>query len=232
MKMRWVLLPMAALTVAAAVYGAMVVRPTLTDYTSEENWKERFVVAGIGGSFGVDNCEVMKEYLPQSPYILRVEVLEDLEVLFGQAQQKVKVKQVYVGDGLEVGQEIYLSRRGWSVLFVEPYSIERQYVNIMDVGREYLVFVSGEMDVLDSSLPVYRCSNGFIPETGEPIPFTIAPVFCYDHKDNVPLEPVGNYGTYVPYSEARDNEFFGTTSEMVEAWEQLKAEMLQRYPRG
>lgn len=231
MKSKWLLLPVAALTVAAAVYGATVVRPSLTDYTSGENWKDNFVVAGVLGSFGIENCELMKEYLPQVPYILRVQVMEDLEMLFGEAQQKVEVKQVYAGEDLEVGQEIYLTHSGWGISFVQPYSIERQYVNIMDVGREYLVFVSGEMDVLDSSLPVYRCSNGFIPETGEPIPFTITPVFCYDYRDNVPLQPTGDYGTYVPYSEARNNEFFGVGHEMVEAWEQLKAEMLQKYPR-
>ncbi|OUN26040.1 hypothetical protein [Pseudoflavonifractor sp. An85] len=231
MKMRWVLLSVTALTIAAAVYGGAVIRPTFTDYTSQENWKEHFMVAGVDGSFGVDNCGVMKEYLPQSPYILRVEVLGDLEVLFGQAQQKVKVKQVYAGDGLEVGREIYLSRRGWSVVFVEPYSIERQYVNIMDVGREYLVFANGEIDALDSDLPVYSCCKGFEKETGETVSFLVAPVFCYDHTDNVPLQATGNYGTYVPYSEAKDNEFFGMTSEMVEAWEQLKAEMIQKYPR-
>ena len=231
MKAKWLLLPMAALTVAAAVYGGYT-RSTLTDYTSGENWKDNFVVAGLLDSFGIEFCEQMKEYLPRVPYILRVEVLEDLEVLFGAAQQKVAVKQVYAGEGLEVGQEIYLSRSGWGISFVQPYSIERQYVNIMEVGREYLVFARGEIDVLKSDLPVYSCSNGYVPETGESIPFTIAPVFCYDHKDNVPVQPAGDHGTYVPYSEVRDNEFFGTTQEVVEAWEQLKAEMLQRYPRS
>lgn len=230
MKAKWILLPLAGLTVAAGIYGGYT-RTTLTDYTSGENWKDNFMVAGIMSGTGMDNCEVMREYLPKASYILRVEVLEDLEVLFGEAQQKVVVKQVYAGEGLEVGQKIYLSHSGWSISFVEPYSIERQFVNIMDVGREYLVFVSGEMDVLDSSLPVYRCCNGFIPEAREPIPFTITPVFCYDHRDNVPLQPTGNYGTYVPYAQAKDNEFFGVGPEMVEAWEQLKAEMLQKYPR-
>ena len=231
MKVKWLLLPMAALTVAAAVYGATVVRPSLTDYTSGENWKDNFVVEGLLSRFGIENCELMNEYLPQAPYILRVEVLEDLEVLFGEAQQKVSVKQVYAGEGLEVGQEIYLTHSGWSISFVEPYSIERQYVNIMDVGREYLVFVNGEMDTLDSSIPVYRCSNGYIPEIGEPIPFMTTPVFCYDQKDNVPLQPTGDYGTYVPYAQAKDNEFFGVGPGVVEAWEKLKAEMLQKYPR-
>lgn len=33
------------------------------------------------------------------------------------------------------------------------------------------------------------------------------------------------------YSKVKDNEFFGATDKLIEAWEQLKAEMLQKYPR-
>ena len=32
-------------------------------------------------------------------------------------------------------------------------------------------------------------------------------------------------------AQVRDNEFFGETEQLNQAWEQLKAEMLQKYPR-
>ncbi|MBM6896481.1 hypothetical protein H9X86_03735 [Pseudoflavonifractor capillosus] len=230
MKMRWVLLPMAALTVAAVLYGGYT-RTTLTDYTSGENWKDNFTIASLHSGKGVERCEVMREYLPLAPNILRVEVLGDLEVLPGEAQQKVKVKQVYAGEDLQVGQEFYLYERGWSISFVEPYSIERGFVNVMDVGREYLVFVSKEIDTLDSSLPVYQSCSGVESSTGEWVRFSLSPVFCYDHIDNAVAIPSGIGGTALPYAQVKDNEFFGTTPEVVEAWEQLKAEMLQKYPR-
>ena len=153
MKAKWMLLPLAVLTVGAAIYGGYT-RMTLTDYTSGDNWKDNFVVAALHSGIGVERCEDMKEYLPLVPCILRVEVLGDLEILPGEAQQKVKVKQVYEGDDLEVGQVLNLSYRGWSISFVEPYSIQRKFVNIMDVGREYLVFIDGEIDTLDSQFPV------------------------------------------------------------------------------
>ena len=231
MKAKWLLLPMAALTVAAVLYGGYT-RTTLTDYTSGENWKDNFTVASLHSEQGVERCEVMREYLPLTPNILRVEVLGDLEVLPGEAQQKVKVKQVYAGEDLQVGQEFYLYERGWSISFVEPYSIERGYVNVMEVGREYLVFVTEEIDTLGSSLPVYRCCGGVVSETGEVIGFGITPVFCYDHIHNEVAVPTGIGGTALPYAQVKDNEFFGTTPKVVEAWEQLKAEMLQKYPRS
>ena len=231
MKAKWLLLPMAALTVAAAVYGGYI-RTTLTDYTEEGNWEE-YQVAPMPEAAGLDKVRVMREYLPESPYILRVEVLGDLELTNGIGQQKVKVAQVYAGDGLETGQEFYLYDYAWNVGFFERYkSLERGYVNVMEVGREYLVFVTEEIDTLGSSLPVYRCCGGVVSETGEVIGFGITPVFCYDHIHNEVAVPTGIGGTALPYAQVKDNEFFGTTPKVVEAWEQLKAEMLQKYPRS
>ena len=217
MKAKWLLLPMAALTVAAAVYGGYT-RSTLTDYTSGENWKDNFVVAGLLDSFGIEFCEQMKEYLPRVPYILRVEVLEDLEVLFGAAQQKVAVKQVYAGEGLEVGQEIYLSRSGWGISFVQPYSIERQYVNIMEVGREYLVFLSDPLDKLTGDLPVFSLFGDTI----------IAPAFCCDEIENT-IAPIEGDTLYVAYDQVKENEFFGADQAALDAWAQTKQKLLEMY---
>lgn len=59
----------------------------------------------------------------------------------------------------------------------------------------------------------------------------MSPVFCYDHIENVPVVYTGDWESGVTYTQGRDNEFFGATDKLIEAWEQLKAEMLQRYPR-
>lgn len=59
----------------------------------------------------------------------------------------------------------------------------------------------------------------------------MSPVFCYDHIENVPVVYKGDWESGVTYTQGRDNEFFGATDKLIEAWEQLKAEMLQRYPR-
>ena len=47
----------------------------------------------------------------------------------------------------------------------------------------------------------------------------------------VPVVYTGDWESGVTYTQGRDNEFFGATDKLIEAWEQLKAEMLQKYPR-
>ena len=229
MKAKWLLMPMAALTVTAAVYGGYI-RTTLTDYTEEGNWEE-YQVAPMPEAAGLDKVRVMREYLPQSPYILRVEVLGDLELTNGIGQQKVKVAQVYAGDGLETGQEFYLYDYAWNVGFFERYkSLERGYVNVLEVGREYLVFLNGKIDTLVSPVPVYRCMEGVRLSDDNWIDF-MSPIFCYDQMENVPVVYTGDWETGVTYTQGRDNEFFGETEKLIEAWEQMKEEFLQMYPR-
>lgn len=228
MKMRWVLLPVAALTVAAAVYGGYT-RTTLTDYTAQRNWRE-FQVA-VMPEVGLNMVENMRKYLPSAPYILRVEVLGDLELANGTGQQKVKTVQVYAGDGLEVGQEFYLYSDAWNVSVMEHYrSLERGSINVLEIGREYLVFLNGEIDTLDSPIPVYRCMEGVRLSDDSWVDF-MSPVFCYDHIENVPVVYTGDWESGVTYTQGRDNEFFGATDKLIEAWEQMKEEFLQKYPR-
>lgn len=229
MKAKWLLLPMAALTVAAAVYGGYI-RTTLTDYTEEGNWEE-YQVAPMPEAVGLDKVRVMREYLPESPYILRVEVLGDLELTNGIGQQKVKAAQIYAGDGLETGEEFYLYNYAWNVGFFERYkSLERGYVNVLEVGREYLVFLQGEVDTLNSPIPVYQCMEGVRLSDDNWIDF-MSPIFCYDQMENVPVVYTGEWETGVTYTQGRDNEFFGKTEKLIEAWEQMKEEFLQMYPR-
>lgn len=230
MKLRWMLLPLVALTLAAAGYGGYI-RTTLTDYTSGENWRDNFHVALKVEGAGLSSVENMREHLPSAPYILRVEVMGDLELGNGTGQQKVKVVQVYAGEGIEVGQEFYLYNNSWRVSFTNGNSLGRGFVNVLDVGREYLVFIEGKIDTLDSRVPVYGCVESVTLSDGSKVNI-IAPVFCYDHKDNVTVSITGEWGTGVAYTQVRDNEFFGATDKLIEAWEQLKAEMLQKYPRS
>lgn len=236
MKTKWVLLSLVTFIVAAVVCGG-VTRSAITDYTSEDNWQEHFLVPEMSEARMPKACELARKYLPSAPYILRVEVLGDLETGFYISQQRVKVVHVYAGEGLEVGDEFYLYGQGGGVSFTEPKSIQWGYVNIMDVGREYLVFLEAEVDTLDSSTPVYQYyrnigedtdKDGELERVGSML---IEPIFCYDHKDNVAVEPESKQHTGVPYSQVKNNEFFGTTQETIDLWEELKAEMLQRYPR-
>ena len=59
----------------------------------------------------------------------------------------------------------------------------------------------------------------------------MSPVFCYDHIENIPVVYTGDWESGVTYTQGRDNEFFGATDKLIEAWEQMKEEFLQMYPR-
>ena len=56
------------------------------------------------------------------------------------------------------------------------------------------------------------------------------PMFCYEDIPNTQVEVTG-FSTYVSYRDVKDSEFFGTTPKSAAYWEELKAEMLQKYPR-
>lgn len=67
------------------------------------------------------------------------------------------MEDVYKGTEPAVGQDIYLTCSRWSLsLYSEPYSIERGFVNIMEVGEEYLVFIENQVDGLGEKIPVYQ----------------------------------------------------------------------------
>lgn len=229
MKMKWLLLPLAALTAAAAVYGGSI-RTTLTNDTVGANWADDFIVAEMPEGVGKTKIQAMEEHLPSAPHILRVEVLGELEMSAGEGQQRVKVAQVYAGEGLDVGEEFYLYHSAWWASFHSGKSLGRGNVNFLQVGREYLVFLDGPVETLSSDLPVYGCMEGVRGPDGSWIDF-MAPVFCYDHIDNVAVPITGQWGSGVVYAQVRDNEFFGETEQLNQAWEQLKGEMLQKYPR-
>mgnify|MGYP007025194961 FL=1 len=55
------------------------------------------------------------------------------------------------------------------------------------------------------------------------------PVFCYEDIENK-IVPVGEENTYVPYKDVKENEFFCTSEEGMKAWQDLKKNMLDRYP--
>lgn len=219
MKLRFLPCLTVCVILAAAVFGG-IKRQSYTNLTKEENYLEQLQVAELPEQFAIYSCNELSQALPNSSIILRVSVTGDIEHLFGVSRQKVCVQEVYAGSGLEMGQEIYLFSKHWSLsLDGNPNSIERGFVNIMRVGKEYLVFVSQQAEVLNESIRVYQLYDDSY----------ITPVFCYENQSNVIVSPEGET-TYVPYAQVRSNEFFAQTEAALEAWDKLKSEMLSAYP--
>lgn len=96
----------------------------------------------------------------------------------------------------------------------------RSFVNVMKLGKEYLVFLSEETEDIHADVPVYKlCEITFVP-----------PVFrCDDEGVEQKIVAVSEESTYVPYSEVKNNEFFGATEESHRAWEQLKEKIFVQF---
>ncbi|MGN0142677.1 MAG: hypothetical protein ACI4AD_10650 [Roseburia sp.] len=220
MKSRILLIVTSGIVLAAGLFGAMK-KKSYTNLTAED-YLSLVQVAELPGKMAVSDCANLEETLPQMPVIIRVEAVKEMEHLFGVSRQKVCVREVYQGDGIVAGDEIYLYSNHWNLALTgDPYTIERGFINIMDIGTQYLAFSTGQTEDLYSDTPSYQLYDDSL----------IAPLFCYENKENQISETNG-MTTYVPYVKVRDNEFFGEDEEAVRAFEQLKEKLLLTYPCG
>ena len=107
-----------------------------------------------------------------------------------------------------------------AIIRKDGWSTERNFVNVMREGSDYLVFLRDYDKIRWDDCTVYYLDENRV----------IAPVFCYDDIPNIVIPKSGS-DTYVPYSEVRDNEFFAASQAGLDAWLSLKQEMLAAYPR-
>ncbi len=154
------------------------------------------------------------------PFVLCVTPESELEYFFSGSRQQVAVEKVFCGFGLTEGDKIYLAFR--TDIDVGEYgtSVECGFVNFMEPGKNYLVFISEKIDVLkEEEYPVYRISDQFV----------FQPVFCYNNDFSKVVVPV-EIPTYVPYTEVKNNEFFATSEESMKKWYNFKSIILATYP--
>ena len=217
MKYRWLIPVFAGIYILAAAFG-IYMKGTYTNVTAQENWQEKFNVAQLPEQLAVSDAETLPETLSLQPYILRVSPLEDREYIFNSSRQKVMIHQVYSGEELSAGDEIFLISSGWRLTFSDPQSIECDFVHPMVPGQEYLVFLSGQAETLDGGTDTYRVYDESF----------ISPVFSYGTYEN-DIAPVEGESTYVPYGAVKNNEFFGCTEKALESMNGLKEKILGMY---
>ncbi|MCM1327199.1 MAG: hypothetical protein NC094_11210 [Bacteroidales bacterium] len=223
----------AGVFMAAMVFG-MVKKQTYKNLVAQENYLEQLYVAELSEDLTERACAAMSRSLPDAAIILRVEAVGEIEHLYRGDRQKVVIKEVYAGSELEKGKEMYIVSDHWH-LSLKPTnesdgydrwvdSIQRGFVNIMEVGTEYLVFGEAVTEDRRTGEPAVKLYDDFF----------IAPVFSYEGHPNVivPIseDDVGIYGTAVPYKDVKDNEFFATSEKGMQMMEDLKSRMLALYP--
>lgn len=207
----------AAAALAAAFIAGAVNRKSYTNYIESEG-VSHFAVAELPGAMAETDCQRMLEEIPEAPQILRISVQSDSEYFFGGSQQKVQAETVYSGSALKPGDIFYLTASQWSLTFNEPAAIQRGFINFLEPGREYLVFLSDPLDKLTGDLPVFSLFGDTI----------IAPAFCCDEIENT-IAPIEGDTLYVAYDQVKENEFFGADQAALDAWAQTKQKLLEMY---
>ena len=219
MRKHFVIRITTVLVLAAAIFGFSF-RGSYTNITGEEGYLDMLAVAEMPEAICISSCERMKESLPNAPIIIRVTPTEDVEHQFGQSHQKVRVEQVFHGDGLSTGDNIYITAVRWRVVINQEHkTLERGFVNVLQQDHDYLVFLSESTGLTNNNLPVYCLFEESL----------ISPVFAYDQFCNTVVVTTGG-STYVPYCSVSQNEFFATSEDCISAWLQVKHLLLDMYP--
>ncbi len=207
-----------------AIWGG-INRTRYTDIRMEPDYLMTLEVPEISETVAIETCKAMEEELPESPLVLVVTPVDEIEFVFWAGRQKVIVADVKKEDetgnakGPEIGSEIWIVNPTW---YLRMWDQESQYVNLCGVNTmkedgQYLVFLDGGIQGVDGIGPAYKLAGQFV----------IAPVFSLKEKSNVIVEH-GQYMT-VPYASLCENEFFGESEAANASWAKLKSKMLDLY---
>ncbi len=221
MKSKMIMAIVLAVFLAAGVFG-VIKKQTYTDIVSEPNYMDKLHVAVLREPLAVSTCNALSVELLNVPIILKVKCVDEMEYVYQAGQQKVRVEEVFQGSERVKGEEIYIYSERWTVLvWSAPNSAERGFVNLMEPGKEYLVFLTGKtVKVPGESAPGYEVFDDFL----------ILPIFLYGEREYTPMdlaEDVKN--TYVPYTKVKENEIFADNTVGYEAWLELKEILFEKY---
>lgn len=157
----------------------------------------------------------LKSTLDDADYIVRAESTGKNRSLFRTMQQEILIKEVYKGNSDILGTRIdfIIPNVGFSPKF---NSFASCYVNLMEAGDEYLVF----MESIDykglREKNIYKSIEWSY----------IVPYFNFQDKENIiPIDTSNG----IKYGEVRDNEFFVEDKYSLDQISKFKHETISRY---
>lgn len=215
---RAVLLVIAVSILCLAGFG-LYHRSSHTDYTADEDRMLEMTVPAWLDEINPQHMEFLSRSLPDSPIILKVEGSDDVIHEYYQNIQRVKVLQVYRGDDLQQGEDIFIAYG------MDQYDFNEErhhtgFVNYCKPEREYLVFLERRIEGVQKHIdPLY-----------EIVSFIIAPVFAYEPVEHVIVPGVSMDEYYVPFREVRENDFFAGDQEALKNWLALNEALTAKYP--
>ena len=223
--MRKILLITTSLLCVIAATIGLFQRQTYTNITAKADYMDHFKIAILGDGFAEDLPDFLMTELPNAKYIVRVKAKGKVEHLFEANKEQVEVLEVYKGNDIHVGNDIFIlhGRFCFNIKFKSSRvtSVELGFVNFMKKGDEYLVFLD------QKAMTANPDDNNNYPLFGG---FIIAPIFNYEDKENN-LIKTSDDNPYVPYKEVRQNEFFVRSNERLQKLENLKHNLIKKYPK-
>lgn len=201
---------------AAGLYGISK-RGTYTNINELERPRESFNVA-VFLNERIDNLsspETWEQNLMQTAEsVVRIEVLESSEFLFKISKQKVLVKEVLYGKTELEGLEITLVPKGGRIYGDTYKTINMGYCNEMEVGKDYLVYITERIDTIDKSENAYYILKQ-----------DVYAVFAYEPRESQPLETSGD----VPYSKVSEYEYFAQSQEGLDTLLNLRKYVMKKW---
>lgn len=174
--------------------------------------------------------QALKE-LPESPIIIRATAMAEKDYLFSLNLQKVSVQQVYRGEGIEPGDEVQIALNTKFTINTQTIEgmvadekiAELHFVNEMEEGKDYLIFLEKKIDPLDKreQQAIYRVVES-----------VITPVFGYEERENKIVDVSKSISTYIDYELVKDNEFFVTSQKTLDGFMELKKQLLAQFPKS
>lgn len=200
-----------------AIAVGLFYRQSYTNITAEAQFMENhFEVALWNLDIAPTLPETMVSELPNSEIVIRAKSLGN-KFTFKNILQQVEVQEVYQGEGLEKGDTISVTNVGWG-LFFDDMTANLNFVNLMQPGEGYLIFLDGKLENPEGD-NIYMLPDLIIP-----------PIFNYEDQEHVILN-VPEDNPYVPYEKVRNNEFFVSSEESLEALLEAKHALLEKYPK-
>ena len=218
------------ITAGIAIWG-LCQKQTYTNLLSQPEALNMLRVAEFPEALVPTMAEQALKELPESPIIIRATAMAEKDYLFSLNLQKVSVQQVYRGEGIEPGDEVQIALNTKFTINAQTIEgmvadekiAELHFVNEMEEGKDYLIFLEKKIDPLDKRehQAIYRVVES-----------VITPVFGYEERENKIVDVSKSISTYIDYELVKDNEFFVTSQKTLDGFMELKKQLLAQFPKS
>lgn len=218
------------ITAGIAIWG-LCQKQTYTNLLSQPEALNMLRVAEFPEALVPTMAEQALKELPESPIIIRATAMAEKDYLFSLNLQKVSVQQVYRGEGIEPGDEVQIALNTKFTINAQTIEgmvadekiAELHFVNEMEEGKDYLIFLEKKIDPLDKreQQAIYRVVES-----------VITPVFGYEERENKIVDVSESISTYIDYELVKDNEFFITSQKTLDEFMELKKQLLAQFPKS